>query len=139
MCAFSMVLSPLWKPRLITLTEKVTGERGALCPAIPRRWWASDNGQAGSRTHRRKWMGEKYKKREGRGGEKREAIFLISSFDSFRRPAPPSPPLSLSFFLSLSSPPQVPPPTVDNLVRRMTGQSSYSVSFADRRRYYFVL
>lgn len=138
MCAFSMVLSPLWKPRLITLTEKVTGERGALCPAIPRRWWASDNGQAGSRTHRRKWMGEKYKKERGGEGKKgkQSSLFLLSTRFAAQ---PLRPLLSLSFFLSLSSPPQVPPPTVDNLVRRMTGQSSYSVSFADRRRYYFVL
>lgn len=76
-------------------------------------------------------------KKERREGEKREAIFLISSFVSFRRPTL-RPPSALSLSLSLSSP-RVPPPTVDNLVRRMTGQSSYSVSFADRRRYYFVL
>lgn len=80
-------------------------------------------------------MGEKYKKgEEGRGkkGSNLPYFFfrLVSSAN------PPSPLRSLS--LSLSSP-RVPPPTVDNLVRRMTGQSSYSVSFADRRRYYFVL
>lgn len=79
-------------------------------------------------------MGEKYKKgEEGKKG-KQSSLFLLSS----RFVGQPSVPPPLSLSLSLSSP-QVPPPTVDNLVRRMTGQSSYSVSFADRRRYYFVL
>lgn len=44
-------------------------------------------------------------KKERRGGEKREAIFLISSFVSFRRPTlrPPSA-LSLSLFPPSSTP-----------------------------------
>lgn len=87
-------------------------------------------------------MGEKYKKGEERRGEEggKKGSNLPYFFFRLVSPAnPPSPPSTLS--LSLSSPPlpQVPPPTVDNLVRRMTGQSSYSVSFADQRRYYFVL
>lgn len=106
MCAFQW-FSPLWKPRLITLTEKVTGERGALCPAIPRRWWASDNGQAGSRTHRRKWMGEKYKKGEEERGKKGSNLpyfffRLVSSAN------PPSPLRSLSLTLSLFPPSSTP-------------------------------
>lgn len=109
MCAFSMVLSPLWKPRLITLTEKVTGERGALCPAIPRQWWASDNGQAGSRTHRRKWMGEKYKKERGGEGKKgkQSSLFLLSTRFA-AQPLRPLLSLSLSFCLSLPPPSSTP-------------------------------
>lgn len=71
-------------------------------PVVGQRQWPSRQQD----THRRKWMGEKYKKGEGRGeegGGKREAIFLISSFVSFRRLTlrPPLHSLSLSL---------VPPP-----------------------------